>query len=58
MPEKRETLVRSAQKQEAEAVAKALINLSEKERTDFEDFLKALEIQTLRDKRRAIKWER
>ena len=57
MPERGETLIKSAQRQETEAVAKVLINLSEKECADFENFLKALEIQTPRNKRTATKWE-
>ena len=48
-----ETLVRSDQKQEAEAVAKVLMNLSEKKRVDLENFLKAVDFLEQRNSKTA-----
>ncbi len=48
-----ETLVRSEQKKEAEAVAKVLTNLSEQKRVDLESFLKAVDFLEQRNNRSA-----
>lgn len=48
-----ETLVRSDQKQEVEAVAKVLMNLSEKKRVDLESFLKAVDFLEQRNSKTA-----
>ena len=48
-----DTLVRSDQKQEAEAVAKVLMNLSEKKRVDLESFLKAVDFLEQRNSKTA-----
>ena len=48
-----EMLVRSEQKQEAEAVAKVLMNLSEKKRVDLENFLKAVDFLEQRNNKTA-----
>lgn len=48
-----ETLVRSEQKKEAEAVANVLMNLSEKKQVDLENFLKAVDFLEQRNSRSA-----